>query len=134
LAESVRLDKWLWAARFFRTRNLAKQAIETGKVYYDGARPKVSREVQVGAMLRIRQGWDETTVEVLALSDQRRGAPEAALLYRETAESVTGREQRAGQRRAANLGRDFPGRRPDKRQRRQIHRFLRDVGDDGAEP
>ena len=64
--ERVRLDKWLWAARFFRTRNLARQAIEGGKVWYDGARTKVSKEVQVGAELRIRQGFDEKTVTVLA--------------------------------------------------------------------
>ena len=66
--ERVRLDKWLWAARFFRTRNLAKQASEGGKVWYDGARTKVSKEVQLGAELRIRQGFDEKTVTVRALS------------------------------------------------------------------
>jgi ribosome-associated heat shock protein Hsp15 len=117
---SVRLDKWLWAARFFRTRSLARSAIEGGKVWYDGARPKVSKDVQPGAVLRIRQGFDEKTVRVLALSAERRGAPEAALLYEETAESIARRLERAEQRRA---GAQVPSERPDKRERRQIHRF-----------
>ena len=81
--DNVRLDKWLWAARFFKSRSLAKQAIEGGKVHYDGARVKVSKEVLVGAELRIRQGWDEKLIEVIALSAQRRSACEAQLLYQE---------------------------------------------------
>ena len=122
-ADRVRLDKWLWAARFFKTRSLAKQAIEGGKVHYNGARSKVSREVELGARLTIRQGWDEKEVEVIALSDQRRGAPEAQLLYRETTASQEKRELYAEQRR--NLGGSPANReRPTKKQRRQIHRFL----------
>ena len=74
--QKVRLDKWLWAARFFKTRGVAKQAIEGGKVHYEGQRTKCSRHVEVGATLVIRQGFDEKTVVVVALSDQRRGAPE----------------------------------------------------------
>src|SRR5690554_6954201 len=73
----VRLDKWLWAARFFKTRALAKEAIEGGKVRYNGARTKPGKVVEVGAELSIRQGWAERTVTVLGLSEQRRGAPEA---------------------------------------------------------
>jgi len=121
--DKVRLDKWLWAARFFKTRSLAKQAIEGGKVHYEGARTKVSREVTVGAELQIRQGWDEKTVVVLGLSDQRRGAGEAQLLYRETDASVAAREQRAALRKAA--GEHLAGTpvRPGKRERRQIRRF-----------
>ncbi|GAB3383776.1 S4 domain-containing protein [Spongiibacter taiwanensis] len=123
-SSGVRLDKWLWAARFFRTRNLAKQAIEGGKVQYNGARCKVSKEVEIGAQLKVRCGWDDKIVEVTALSDQRRGAPEAALLYQETAESIAAREKAAAARKAmgpaaALLG----GERPNKKQRRQIHRF-----------
>ncbi|WP_439102266.1 RNA-binding S4 domain-containing protein, partial [Congregibacter sp.] len=76
-AEKLRVDKWLWAARFFKTRSLAKAAIEGGKVQLSGQRVKVSREIAVGDQLRIRQGWDERDVIVLGLSDQRRGAPEA---------------------------------------------------------
>lgn len=121
-AERVRLDKWLWAARFFKTRSLAKQAIEGGKVHYNGARSKVSREVEIGARLTIRQGWDDKEVEVIALSDQRRGAPEAQLLYRETTASVEKRELHAAQRR--DMGGPIGRERPTKKQRRQIHRFL----------
>ena len=121
----VRLDKWLWAARFFKTRSLAKQAIEGGKVHFNGQRCKVSKEVEVGATLTIRQGWDEKEVEVTALSAQRRGAAEASLLYRETAASIARREQQASQRRALR-GLDLSSsHRPDKKQRRQIHRFKR---------
>ena len=69
--QRVRLDKWLWAARFFKTRSLAKQAIEGGHVHYNDARVKVSKEVEVGAELRIQQGWDSKTVAVTALSSQR---------------------------------------------------------------
>jgi ribosome-associated heat shock protein Hsp15 len=119
----LRLDKWLWAARFFKTRSLAKAAIEGGKVHLDGRRVKVSREITVGERLQIRQGWDERVVVVEALSDQRRGAPEAQRLYRETAESIARREQEAAARKAAGGMIDRPAQRPTKKQRRQIHRF-----------
>lgn len=121
----VRLDKWLWAARFFKTRSLAKQAIEGGKVQYNGARSKVSKEVEIGATLTIRQGWDEKEVEVLALSDQRRGAPEAQCLYQETAASMEKRLQNADQRKAMQGLGLISKQRPTKKQRRQIHRFQR---------
>jgi len=121
--ERVRLDKWLWAARFFRTRNLARQAIEGGKVWYDGARCKVSKEVRIGAELRVRQGLDEKTVIVRALSQERRGAPEAALLYEETAQSAAAREAGAEQRRLQRAAGAAPSGRPDKRDRRLIHQF-----------
>lgn len=120
-SDRVRLDKWLWAARFFKTRSLAKQAIEGGKVHYNGARCKVSKEVELNATLTIRQGYDERQVLVLGLSDQRRGAPEARLLYQETPESVQQRELRAAQRKAFGPGADLI--KPNKKQRRQIHRF-----------
>lgn len=119
----VRLDKWLWAARFFKTRSLAKQAIEGGKVHYNHARCKVSKEVEPGAILSIRAGWDEKDIEVLKVSDQRRGAPEAQTLYAETPDSISRREANANQRKALrglDLGRSE---RPNKKQRRQIHRF-----------
>lgn len=122
-ATKLRLDKWLWAARFFKTRSLAKAAIEGGKVHLDGQRVKVSKEICVGALLQIRQGWDERVVVVKALSDQRRGAPEAQLLYQETAESIARREAEASARKAAGGMVDRPARRPTKKQRRQIHRF-----------
>ncbi|WP_394170658.1 ribosome-associated heat shock protein Hsp15 [Saccharospirillum alexandrii] len=119
----VRLDKWLWAARFFKTRGLAKDAIEGGKVHYDGARAKPSRNVEVGAMLRMRLGFDEKTVEVLALSDKRRGAPEARLLYRETEESVEKRLAMAAQRKAQNAGQAAPDHKPSKKDRRDIRKM-----------
>lgn len=121
--QDVRLDKWLWAARFFKTRALAKQAIEGGKVHYNGNKGKCSRNVEVGALLQIRQGFDEKTVEVLALSDQRRGAPEAQLLYQETAGSQEKRELHAAQRKAANGGALVTDGRPNKRDRRRIQQF-----------
>ena len=119
----LRLDKWLWAARFFKTRSLAKAAIEGGKVRLDGQRVKVSKEISVGDILQVRQGWDEKTVVVQALSDQRRGAPEAQALYRETAESLEKREAEAAARKAAGGMVERPAHRPTKKQRRQIHRF-----------
>lgn len=118
----IRLDKWLWAARFFKTRALAKQAIEGGKVHYNGARSKCSRVVEVGALLTIRQGFDEKTVAVKALSGQRRGAPEAAELYEETPESIEKRTLHAEQRRATKAGPATRGR-PSKRDRRRIQSF-----------
>jgi len=125
----LRLDKWLWAARFFKTRSLAKAAIEGGKVQLGGSRVKVSKEISVGDHLRIRQGWDEKDIEVLALSAQRRGAPEAHSLYRESAESIKRREETAAARKAAGGMIERPARRPTKKQRRQIHRFREDPAD-----
>ncbi len=119
----VRLDKWLWAARFFKTRSLAKAAIEGGKVQLDGKRVKVSKEVSVGDRLRVRQGWDEKDITVLAVSDQRRGATEAQSLYRESADSIQRREHAAAARKAAGGMLERPLRKPSKRERRQIHRF-----------
>lgn len=119
----VRLDKWLWAARFFKSRSLAKAAIDGGKVHLDGQRVKVSREITNGDLLQIRQGWDEKVVVVKQLSDQRRGAPEAQLLYEETAESLARREAQAQARKAAGGMIDRPAQRPSKKQRRQIHAF-----------
>jgi ribosome-associated heat shock protein Hsp15 len=122
-SSKLRLDKWLWAARFFKTRSLAKAAIEGGKVQLGGQRVKVSREINAGDTLHIRQGWDEKVVLVLALSDQRRGAQEAQLLYEETAASIARREADSAARKAAGGMIDRPAHRPNKKQRRQIHRF-----------
>lgn len=119
----VRVDKWLWAARFFKTRNLAKQAIDGGKVHIDGQRIKASKEISLGMTLQVRQGWDEKTIEVMAISDQRRGAKEAVLLYRETDESIAKREAYTTQRKLAGAFTSHSDGRPSKKQRRQIHRF-----------
>ncbi|WP_372864214.1 ribosome-associated heat shock protein Hsp15 [Spongiibacter sp.] len=122
--QRVRLDKWLWAARFYKTRSIAKQAVDGGKVHYNGARCKVSKDVEIGALLTLRTGWDEREIEVVALSDQRRGAPEAALLYRETASSIAKRERLAAERKALGPAAGvLRSERPNKKQRRQIHRF-----------
>lgn len=123
LPQKLRLDKWLWAARFFKTRSLAKSAIESGKVHLDGQRVKVSKEIAVGDTLQIRLGWDEKTVQVIQLSDQRRSAPEAQALYAETAESAARREAQALARKAAGGMIDRPPHKPSKQQRRQIQRF-----------
>ena len=91
----VRIDKWLWAARFFKTRGLAADAIDGGKIRYDGERPKPAKEVKLGAVLRITRPDGEWEVIVRGLSSQRRGAPEAALLYEETEQSRQRRERQA---------------------------------------
>ena len=119
----VRLDKWLWAARFFKTRALAKTAIEGGKVHCRGERCKPSKEPKIGDELQIRQGNDTRTVAIKAITMVRRGAPEAQLLYEETAESLRLREEVAAQRKAAGPGLLISEHRPTKKQRRQIHRF-----------
>ncbi|MFT5484311.1 MAG: ribosome-associated heat shock protein Hsp15 [Halieaceae bacterium] len=123
----LRLDKWLWAARFYKTRSLAKQAIEGGKVRFERGRVKVSKEIQLGDLLTVRQGLDEKTIEVLQLSDRRRGAPEAQMLYRETEPSIKLREESAAQRKLESSNRVWPEQRPTKKQRRQIHRFKQDT-------
>lgn len=117
----IRLDKWLWAARFFKTRALAKKAIEGGKVHCDGVRGKPSRQVQLGMSIKIRQGFAEKTVIVEGLSEQRGPAKEAQALYSETEESIQKREELVVQRKSMPQSEH----KPDKKQRRQIHRFLR---------
>jgi ribosome-associated heat shock protein Hsp15 len=123
-AEKFRLDKWLWAARFFKTRGLAVDAIDGGKVRVDGLRAKASKELKLGAEVRVTRPDGEWTVIVRALSVQRRSAPEAALLYEETAGSRTRREAVAERRRAEFGDRERGAGRPTKRDRRLIHRFL----------
>ena len=118
----VRIDKWLWAARFFKTRSLAKSAIEGGKVQLAGQKLKVSREVAPGDILRIRQGWDEREVTVIATSEQRRAAPIAQTLYQETQSSVERRTRAAEARKAAGtLAR--PSQRPGKHERKALERL-----------
>lgn len=116
---NVRLDKWLWAARFYKTRSLAKAMIEGGKVHYNGQRAKVSKLVEVGAMIKLRQGNEEKEVTVIALSDQRRGAPEAQKLYSETAQSIMLREQR----KVAATSMPYSDHRPNKKERRDLLKF-----------
>jgi ribosome-associated heat shock protein Hsp15 len=124
--EKIRMDKWLWAARFFKTRSLAKAAIEGGKVHSEGARVKVGKEVKIGMALTIRQGHDEKTVLVIALSEIRGTASAAQMLYEETPESMAARALHSQERKDQNLAQ--PEHRPDKKERRQIHRFLEQQG------
>ncbi len=118
----LRIDKWLWAARFFKTRAVAKQAIEGGKIHCDGSRVKASKEIGIGTIIQLRQGLDEKIVEVLVLSDKRRGAPEAQSLYQETPASIVAREALAQQRKSQPNQWASEGK-PNKKQRRDIHRF-----------
>ena len=121
-SDKVRIDKWLWAARFFKTRALAKQAIDGGKVQCNGSRPKPSKEITIGTQIKLRQGFDEKIVVVQGLSEQRRGAPEAQLLYTETKESLEKRELLSAQRKAQP--KHWPGAtKPNKKQRRLIQQF-----------
>ena len=122
--ETQRIDKWLWAARFFKTRSLAKAAIEGGKVHHQNERVKVSKEVRIGMQFTIQQGFDKKTVTVLGLSAQRGAAPIAQTLYEETTESVAKRELMASERKLHNLAK--PDHRPSKKDRRQIHKFKQD--------
>ena len=120
--EKVRLDKWLWAARFYKTRALAKEAIEGGKVHCRGERCKPGKEPHVGDEFQLRLGFDERCVIVRQLSTARRGAALAQLLYEETADSIERREAAALLRKAGALGVQTEGR-PSKKQRRQLHQF-----------
>lgn len=119
--ETIRIDKWLWAARFFKTRSIAKAAIEGGKVHQNGERVKVSKEIRVGTELTIQQGFDKKTVLVKALSGVRGPAPIAQQLYEETEVSIARRELIATQRKLHNLAR--PDHRPSKKDRRDISKF-----------
>ncbi len=119
----LRIDKWLWAARFFKTRALATAAVERGKVHINGNRVKPSRSVRCGDELRIHKGTVEFVVEVLALSAQRGPAEKARKLYVERTESIAARETHREQRRLQALAEPHPGGRPDKRARRQWQRL-----------
>jgi len=121
--DKCRLDKWLWAARFFKTRSLATTAIDTGKVHVDGDRVKPAKEVHIGQVIHIRNRDFEVEVNVQALSNMRRGAPEAALLYAETAESIAKRENAKLTGENDFAQRDRGAGRPTKRQLRDIKKF-----------
>ena len=123
---SVRLDQWLWAARFFKTRSIAKQAIETGRVEIDGQRAKASRAVRAGDRLLVVRGEERFEVDVLALSTVRGSAPVAQALYAETEASTRLREEARALRAAQRDGFRPPEQRPDKRARRLI-RALGDI-------
>lgn len=122
-AEPVRLDKWLWAARFYKTRAIAREMIEGGKVHYNGQRTKPGKIVELRALIKLRQGNDERTVEIIEISSQRRGAPDAQRLYCETTESIAQREKLTQARKMNALTMPHPDRRPDKKERRTLLKF-----------
>ena len=121
--DAVRLDKWLWAARFYKTRALAREMIDGGKVHYNGQRGKPSKAVELNAEIKLRQGNEERTVVVLALTSQRRGASEAQQMYQETEASIANREKMALARKMNTLTMPHPDRRPDKKERRDLIKF-----------
>lgn len=123
----VRVDKWLWAARFFKTRSMAAKAVSGGKVHVNGARVKAARAVNVGDRLRINRHHVEFVVEVLALSERRGPAKVAQTLYQETEESMATREEARARRKIERqvAGHMAPAKRPDKRDRRLIKKFIR---------
>ncbi|WP_218055903.1 MULTISPECIES: ribosome-associated heat shock protein Hsp15 [unclassified Gilliamella] len=127
----VRLDKWLWAARFYKSRSLAREMVDGGKVHYNGQRTKPSKLVEVGAILTLRQGSDQKTVRVLAISEQRKTAIEAQQLYQETPDSIAKREKIAQARKLNALTMPHPDRRPDKKERRNLIKFKYDRQKDG---
>ncbi len=120
---AVRLDKWLWAARFYKTRAIAREMILGGKVHYNGQRCKPSKIVELGASVKFSQGFDEKIVTIEKISDQRRGAPVAQTLYKETQESVSKREENAWARKNNAFFSPSPEHRPDKKQRRELIKF-----------
>lgn len=120
---NVRLDKWLWAARFFKTRAIARDMVQSGKVHYNGQRAKPSKTVEHGAMIKVPTGWDIREIRVLGLSDKRLGAALAQALFEETEESVKKREESQAARKLNAFHSPKPDHRPDKKQRRQIIKF-----------
>lgn len=119
----LRLDKWLWVARFYKSRAIARAMIEGGKVHYNGQRSKPGKQVEVGALVRLWQGDEGKEVQILQLAPQRRGASEAQLLYRETEQSELKRQKMAEARRLNSLYAPHPDSRPDKKQRRDLMRL-----------
>ncbi|MFC3034823.1 ribosome-associated heat shock protein Hsp15 [Pseudoalteromonas fenneropenaei] len=119
-ATAIRLDKWLWAARFYKTRTLAREMIQGGKVHYNGQRCKPSKTVDVGAVIKLAQGHDDREVTVLALAEKRLAAPLAQALYQESEESIERREKNAIARKNNLLFAPHPITKPDKKQRREL--------------
>lgn len=120
---STRLDKWLWAARFYKTRAIAKQMIDGGKVFYNGQRTKSGKSVAIGDKIRVRQGYEEKEVIITALADRRRDADFAATLYEETFDSAESRAKNAIARKQGILLSPASDTKPDKKQRRKLREF-----------
>lgn len=122
-ADSMRLDKWLWAVRFFKTRKLAAEAVQGGKVHLNGLRSKPGKEVHIGSRLTISKGPFEWDIEVASIPKQRRPASEARHFYVESEQSHEQRQKLTAQIRAEKASRPQAAHRPNKRERRLIHRF-----------
>jgi ribosome-associated heat shock protein Hsp15 len=122
-SKSVRLDKWLWAARFYKTRGIARDAVQSGKVQYNGQRSKPGKIVELGASIKVPQGYDLKDVLVVQVKEQRQGAPLAQMMYKETLASETLRASNAEARKLSIFHSPKPDHRPDKKQRRQIIQF-----------
>lgn len=120
---SARLDKWLWAARFYKTRAIAKQMIDGGKVFYNGQRTKSSKAVNVGDLIRIRQGYEDKEVLVIAIAERRKDATFAQTLYKETDDSIAVREKNSLARKQGILLSPASDTKPDKKQRRKLREF-----------
>ena len=120
---SIRLDKWLWAARFYKTRAIAKQMIDGGKVFYNGQRSKSGKSVSLGDKITLRQSYEEREIIVLALADKRRDAVFAQTLFQETENSITTREKNAYARKQGTLLSPASNTKPDKKQRRKLIQF-----------
>lgn len=123
--DKVRLDRWLWAARFFKTRAQAKTAVEAGHVQLNGNRAKSAKDIGPGDELDIRRGWTTRTVIVTATANQRGNATVAATLFQETADSIERREAEVARRRMERAGLKIPDTRPTKRDRRALQRLQR---------
>lgn len=123
--KSVRIDKWLWASRFFKTRGLAAKACDLGRIRSNEIEAKPARDVHIGDMLRVKNEGGEFHIEVLGISDIRGPAPAAQALYRETDESKERRQREAAERKAMQDYAPLPERRPTKRDRRRIIQFRR---------
>lgn len=118
-----RLDKWLWAARFYRTRAIAKQMIDGGKVFYNGQRTKSGKAVSIGDIIKIRQGFEEKEVTVIELADKRSNATFAQTLYKESEQSINTREKNTLARKQGILLSPASDTKPDKKQRRKLREF-----------
>jgi len=116
----VRLDKWLWAARFYKTRGNAREMVQGGKVHYNGQRTKASKIVEVGAIIKLAQGVEEKTVTVLQVLEKRQSAPIAQTLYQESDTSIKKREENNIARKNNSFFAPHPEKKPDKKQRREL--------------
>ena len=123
MMKAVRIDRWLWAARFYKTRGLATEMVNAGHVQLNGGRSKASRMVKAGDQLSISRGPELFIIHIIALADKRGSATLAQSLYEETPASIVDRQAMAEQRKLAYAASPAPAKRPDKKARRQIIRF-----------